>query len=64
MAHPCIALARPFRLAFSFKVLSAMKLGLLFLLFIFFATLPARSETIDVFDDDGAAPRSESLARM
>ncbi len=41
-----------------------MKLGLLFLLFIFFATLPARSETIDVFDNHGAASRSESLARM
>jgi len=27
-----------------------MKLGLLFLLFVFFASLPARAKTIDVFD--------------
>jgi len=30
-----------------------MKLSLLFLLFLFFATLPARSETIDVNDNHG-----------
>ena len=30
-----------------------MKLGLLFLIFLFLASLPARAETIDVFDNHG-----------
>jgi hypothetical protein len=54
MVYPHIMPARPFRPAIS-QGLSAMKLGLLFLLFIFFATMPARSETIDVFDNHGGS---------